>query len=401
MIRLHFTGSLLAAGLFVTACGDSNSSSGPTDNFDRQALLAGVADGVIVPTYRDFVTRAEVLRDRTAEWAAVPDFASADAAAARAAAQTAWSDAMRAWQRAELMQVGPAGSGTDIIAGQAIRDEIYSWDAVSACRVDQELVENAFEGPNFFTNELVNVTGMDALEYLLFYAGDTNDCAQSVPINRNGTWDAALPAIPERRARYAAAAAADVLGNAQTLLSRWEGGFRDQFVNPDAAGSPYRSRQEAIDQLFAALFYLDLKVKDEKLAIPVGISADCAQASCPDRVESRWAEVSLAHIRENIAGASLLLLGGTAEDPSAVGFDDFLTELNAAEAAAQLRNALAGMTASATAMEGDSLRAIMASDLQSPHTLHDDVKSVTDILKSQFVTVLNLRVPREGAGDND
>ena len=43
----------------------------------------------------------------------------------------------------------------------------------------------------------------------------------------------------------------------------------------------------------------------------------------------------------------------------------------------------------------------VATDTESIEALHDAVKDVADLLKTDLVTVLSLEVPAEAAGDND
>jgi hypothetical protein len=43
----------------------------------------------------------------------------------------------------------------------------------------------------------------------------------------------------------------------------------------------------------------------------------------------------------------------------------------------------------------------LISDLAAVQAAHAAIKAITDNMKSQFVTVLNLSVPQTGAGDND
>ena len=107
---------------------------------------------------------------------------------AREAAQQAWRDAMSIWQQAELMQVGPAGGMGMVTAGETLRDRICSLTMVNTCRVDQELVAENFGSPSFFDTALVNVMGLDALEYLLFHVTEDNTCPPQATINTSSQW---------------------------------------------------------------------------------------------------------------------------------------------------------------------------------------------------------------------
>jgi hypothetical protein len=47
------------------------------------------------------------------------------------------------------------------------------------------------------------------------------------------------------------------------------------------------------------------------------------------------------------------------------------------------------------------LEQALASDPQKVRAVYDAVKALTDPLKTEFVTVLNLELPRTSEGDND
>ncbi len=402
--RSTYTAYLLAALLLSAGCGGGGGSSSagtaptPTpasgDTFNRRALLASVADQVVLPALRRFANDAASLAAATETLVATPS--------QRDAARAAWRAAMQAWQAVEVMQFGPAGS-TMMMGGQARRDEIYSWPLVNPCRIDQETVRGNYADPGFFSTQLVNVRGLDALEYLLFAPDGTNACSPSVDINANGTWQALVAAgdVAARRAAYAARAAADVAARAAALRDAWEpaaGNFAAQLAGAGAGSTVYPTAQGAVDDVFAALFFIELVVKDEKIAAPAGIVPDCTTDVCPTLVESRWADVAKDEILANLAAARQLFLGGP--DASGTGFDDFLRARGATELATTMLTALDAAVAAVEAIPGTMLEAL-AGDPDAVRDAHAALKNFTDPLKSQFVTVLNLTIPQEGAGDND
>jgi predicted lipoprotein len=395
--------SLLATSLLAAGCGGGGggaSSTAPTptpvagDSFDRRALLASVADRVVLPALRRFATEAAGLAAATDALTAAP--------LQRDAARAAWRSAMQAWQTVEVLQFGPAGS-TMMMGGRALRDEFYSWPLVNPCRIDQETVRGTYADTAFFTTQLVNVRGLDALEYLLFAPDDTNACSPSVDINAGGGWQALVNAgdVAARRAAYAARAAADVAARAAALRDAWEpgaGNFAAQLATAGAGSSVYPTAQGAVDDVFAALFFVELVVKDEKLAAPAGIVPDCTTDVCPNLAESQWADVAKEEILANLGAARQLFLGGA--DSAGTGFDDFLRARGAAALATTMLAALDAAVGSFEAIPGTMLEAL-ASDPDAVRDAHAAVKNFTDSLKTQFVTVLNLTIPQEGAGDND
>jgi len=387
------TAFLLLTATCLCAC---TRKPDPDDGFRRE-LLASLAQNAVLPTYTTFASQAAGLKSATAALAAAA--ATADAPAELAEAQAAWSAAMATWQQAEVMQLGPAGVPAVMTGGASLRDELYSWRTVNPCRVDQELVEQGYLASDFFQVELVNVYGLDALEYLLFHTGPDNQCAPQATLNASGEWAALTAAdLRARRAAYADAVAGQLQRDADALLAAWSpggGDFASVLAAAGTEGSVFGTAQEALDQVFAAMFYVDLVVKDVKLAVPAGLSVDCAATTCPEAVESRWAHRSKEHLADNLRGFRLLFSGA-----AQTGFDDFLTRRNAPELAEQILQSTEAAITAVEAIPG-TLEAAVEANPEQVMAAHAAVKGVTDLIKTQLVTVLNLRVPQEGASDND
>ncbi len=389
----------VALTLRSVACEDTTSQ--PTDNFDRQALLASVATSVILPRIIEFETKATALSSATSDYAIAVSNQATDIAVKRQSAQTAWKSAMATWQRLEVMQIGPAGDPGTFTAGQNIRDDIYSWPTVSTCSVDQEIVAANFSDNNFFDTKLVNVYGLDAIEYLLFYTLGDNTCPSQVAINA-GPWDAITPdELDTRRANYANVAAQRLAEDATRLQQAWEpngDNFAGKIQLLTGSNSPYQSLSQAIDELFAAMFYLDLSTKDAKLAVPAGLLSTCSLPPCLEERESLWANHSKENILSNLLGIQTIFLGGS--DSSDVGFDDFLVELGASSLALTLQQDIENAIAAVEDIPS-TLEEALTNDLSSVTIAHDAIRKVTTSFKEDFSIVLRLTIPQEGAGDND
>lgn len=390
--RFGVTGlvAALACGAVAAACAPSGGGqTAPEDPYRRQ-VAASLVEGVVVPTLVSFASDAAALQTATAALAAAP----ADEAAL-AGARDAWREAMLTWQRAEVMQLGPAAASGTAVGAADLRDEIYSWPLRNECRVDQLLVSGGFETAASIGAEPTNVRGLDALEYLLFHPAD-NACAPNATINRDGLWAAIDEAeMARRRAEYAAAVATTVRAGAEALVAAWQDGFTTAVAEAGRAGSPYRSVAEALNGLSDAMFYLEKETKDLKLGPPIGL-IDCATATCPERLELRWSNLSREAIGENLAGFAMMFRG--ADD--GLGFDDLLDHVGASEVRQQMEGLLA--TADATfAATAAPFEQTLATDPASLRVLYDALKSIVDFTKTQFVGVLDLEIPQRAEGDND
>ncbi len=357
--------------------------------------LLGAAGACVLTTAREFQAAAVELDTAVAELAARPE------ARTREAARAAYHRAMDSWQVVEVMQVGP-GARRALPGGADVRDNIYSWPLVSRCAVEEQLVSKGYESPDF-GSALVNRRGLFPLEYLLFYEGADTACPSNSPIVSGGTW-AALSA-EERAARkraYAAVLAAEVHRRATQLVQAWapeQGGFVRTLETAGPDNAVYPTTQKGMNALSDALFYVESEVKDRKLAQPLGLR-DCASDTCPELVESLYAGRSKANLRANLVGFRRLLEGCGA-DYAGTGFDDVLVAAGSEPLAVTLRERVVAAQAAVEAVEEADLRDALAQDKASVRAVYDAVKGVTDILKTEMASVLDLELPQNLEGDND
>ncbi|RLB55987.1 MAG: hypothetical protein DRJ42_04680 [Deltaproteobacteria bacterium] len=389
---------LLVLASWGTAHGASCAT--PTTEFgvdpvEARRILDSIANLVVLPTLEATATAMGELETATAAFAgsAVEDD--------RLASQEAWRTAMRSWERVEVLQIGPTGPHTSP-GGMDIRDEVYSWPLTNRCRIDQELVAESYTDPAAFAAELVNVRGLDTMEYLLFVDVPSNACSELSPINADGTW-AALgeDVVRARRAAYAASVATLVAEEATELRAAWSpagGAFADDLANAGLSSSTYATTQQALDEVIRAMFYVDLLTKDVKLGQPLGMGA-CATATCPGLVESREAAASKEHIAQNLRAFQQLYLGGPDADAGA-GFDELLVGVGEDVLAERMATNIEAAIAAVEAIDGSLQTAVDADNLGVVDALAA-VQLMTSDLKGPMVTALSLRIPAEGAGDAD
>ena len=381
---------------------ENNNEPHPTQAVDLEAILTSLGENVILPVYEDFQTAAVALKVASDDYASAVETNSDDATEKLTTLREAWQTAMSTWQHAEMLQVGPAGNSSKVTAGANIRDEIYSWPTVNSCRVDQELVEDVYSDSSFFSDELVNVYGLDAIEYLIFEESTENTCPSVVHLNTSGAWSAlGDEAIKAGRAQYSKALAENLVTRANELVSYWsaeDGNFIDDLAKAGKSGSVYETQLDALNDVFAAMFFIDTTIKDKKLAIPAGLDATC-ETACPEKAESQWAHVSKENIVANLKAFQRTFHGGLNAENS-VGFDDFLVELGYEELAKTMTDDIVNAISVVEAVDG-TLKDAISNDTTSVRDAYDAVKKITDHLKGDFVTILGLTIPAEGAGDAD
>jgi len=364
----------------------------------KREVLASLGANVILPTYRELATSAAALETATATLATDPSEAN------RMAAQVAWIETIGIWQRAEMFLIGAAGmSGTQgVVGGMDLRDDIYSFPTTSTCRVDQETVEQAYTNVDAFAGELVNVRGLDELEYLLFAPTTANTCLDTDAINTEGTWAALGDAeVNARRAAYAHTLAVLVKRHADTLVSAWdpgEGDFLGALSHAGEGSSPFATAQHGLNDLAGQMIaYADAVMKDMKVGEPAGILA-CPTGSCLEQLESPWAHRSREHVLINLRTLQTIVLGAP-PGTEALGIDDLLLEMGASEAATQLAAAIADAITAVEALEGDLATAIEANPT-GVMSAFDAMTTAVSLLKADLVTILDIELPAN-FGDND
>lgn len=386
-------GGLAASALLWPVACDRGAQTGPDSPaaLVQASALAQVGTGVVVPALEEMQADIDALTVALEALEEAPT--SLDA---RAAAQVAFEDAFVTWQQLEVMQIGPMGSSLSAISGEDVRDEVYSWPTVNPCRIDQETVEAGWVDEAWFTDNLVNTYGLDAMEYLL-WAPDDNDCPAQVAINADGTWDDLGPeAIGSARAAYALTLGERVAGQVDALLQTWhtdEGNFAGRLART-SSDTPYATDTEALNAVFDAMFYLEKTTKDRKLATPLGLG-DCEVEDCATAVESPWATLGVPAIHANLVGFRALFTGA-----EGAGMDDLLAEIGEQDLADELLVHLDGAIALAESMEG-SLEDLVRDDTARVEALYGAVQEACALLKGDIAVVLTLQVPAEAAGDND
>lgn len=367
----------------------------------RRAVLADLGVDVILPAIQLFQGDTVALEVATTNLAAAPgDQAAIDTARA------AWLTAMLAWQRNEVMQVGPAGRSTnpDMVAGgQDFRELIYSFPfTLDVC----DLEAAAANGDPVNGATPIDITGLGALEHLLFTDAAEPGCSAQP--------DAAA------RAAHANRLAERLAILALALRNRWEpveDNFLEQWSTAGLSTSVVYSRpQEALDALSIALFYVEKITKDRKIALPAGIPVTgltCSQpAACPEFRELPLSGASGASLAANVQAFRDLFTGLN----GGMGINDLLAGIDRQDLADQIVAELDAVLAQITAIENgqgfdaeiaaitdrtECINAAANSTGQPACALQGIIKTAMDTFRGPIVAALGLAVPSTAAGDND
>lgn len=383
-----------AAVVALAACGGGGTTE-PSDGFDRNALLAHLGQRVISPIYAEAAARAAELPAALGAYCDALDVA-ADSEAAQRAAQRAFTSAMDAWQRAEMVLVGPAA-----MDDRTPRNYVYGWPLLAPCELDRDVASRwADPASHDVARELVNARSLAAVEYLLYPTSEQHSCVAAPP-----GWEALGPALPRARCRLAQALAVDVAAQTAALHAAWRadgGNYVGVLAQAGRAGSSLPSAHAAVNLISDAMFYVDRMVKDMKLAEAAGIAVnacDVVQAPCLREVELRFSDRATSALRQNLLALREVFTGSVAGEQG-LGFDDFLIAVGHAELAERMVSNLDAALARAAELP-ETFVGALATDYAKVVALHAAVRAFTDDLKSQFLTVLALEIPDDAATDND
>lgn len=397
--------------LVVSGCvGDDQSGDVASESargFDYQGMLANYADNVFLPEYRAFAEEAEALAEGLNSVAFYCDSLNdSDGAGRIQRVRDQWRRSMDQWQRVELFQVGPL-----VANGGAMRNRIYSFGSsapLSECAVDQSVVLSQEEGFDLSARS-VNARGLGALEYLLFSEDLAHHCPSQIR-ETEGWNDLPEQVRRQQRCDYAQRLAEDIVVASQTLVEAWEpqgGDYRFEWVNP--------ANQEAnLKALSDALFYIELQTKDRKLGVPTGLHTNCNAIACPEAVESPYSETSMANVNANLGAFRLGFTGG-----NGLGFDDifvhegfpdvmeafkdaiFDAEARSGYATPSLLQEMSEQNESGSAQNCLNAAANPEDNYPGACAAHAYLKRVTDRLRTDFITIVNLDLPERGQSDND
>lgn len=307
-VFVSFLSVLLWSCLLLLSC-KKHKKDEPNADFDRVSLLTHLGKNLILPNYKDFQTKSESLNKK------VDSFTVAPSGSSLSAAQDAFKEAFESWQKVSVYELGPAADAnlqTELNIFPTDTGQINS--NVRSGSYDLSLVSNAA------------AKGFPAIDYLLFgSAGNDSLLLQLYTTDSNA----------QNRKQYLSALASQIKEKAGTVTTAWSssgGNYLNTFIN--ASGTDVGSSVGLlINQLNQEIDFL----KKEELGIPLGKFS--MGTIYPAKTEAYYSGISaqLAVIKaQNILN---VYLGKTASS-NGIGFDDYLTQINAQYNGGSLANAI-------------------------------------------------------------
>jgi predicted lipoprotein len=303
--------------------------------------------------------------------------------------------------------VGPAERN-----GSALQSRINSYPlgSLATCALDQAVVLSNNDENFSVSSRALNQRGMGAIEYLLF-DDDLNHSCSSQALAADDWSNLSDSERKTQRCNYAVKLANDVADASQEIYDQWtlgDSSYRTEFLSESSLGDNFQLVTDA-------LFYLETFTKSGKLAIPLGINPKCSAMTCPDLVESPYSQSSLRNIKTNTQEFLRIFNGG-----SSLGFDDLIVDKGYASIANRFKTQSKDVIDFIDTINlslTDQIGSIQSIDdettcINSEANPDDDsaldacslaglLKKITDDLKIEFVSIVNVPVPGRVQSDND
>lgn len=316
----------------------------------------------------------------------------------------AWKEAMLVWEHMEVLQVGPIAANEKLL-----KASIYGWPRLAnTCSIDEEALK-ANKNTNYQLPLNTNRKGLQGIEYLLYEETLLSSCAQGKASKKE--WDAMLLSDRAKaRCSYLKPLALELQASASTVSQVW-GSAGDNFLTR-VIGNP-AAEKAALQSLYDNLFYLDIEVKNIKLATPAGHDPKfCpnSPAPCPGTDEFPLSQISSEAIQANISALTDLIYGfEDANQKRPGGFAALVRELGDEQLATR-SEALTRQLMGYFAVQNDSLATLIAkqnqencdqSQISLLCQLRKNIKQISSDFKYEYSRLLSLTIPAGPQGDND
>ena len=295
--------AIVILGLCLVACGGADRAAQaptPAATFERRAMLANLADQLIIPGHEALRTSLNDLVAATQAFAGDPTPATLDAAQA-------------AWLQANLARMAVLPYNFDWVADSLIHNRLDTRPTRVDFVNDELLAGNAPLTAEYLDSLGSSSVGLGVMEYLLFdpVGGDAAVLA---------TFTTAADAARRRELLHALAAA--LPPRADEIIAIWsaEGeNYRQIFIDADAASGDIWG---SINLLTNHMLAVTEEIVGDRLGQPLG-KRNNGQIR-PDLVEAPYSGAS----RERII-ATVEALWQTYRGGEGLGFDDYLDFLGA------------------------------------------------------------------------
>ncbi len=345
----------------LISCSDDNQSQEMfTDNFDRREMLEDWADNIIIPALEAYITSLENLRSSKDEFFATSNPDNLESF------RSSYINAYKAWQRVSFFDIGKFEE-----IGLRNYTNIYPTDTASI----RENIENQNYDLSLPSN--FDTQGFPALDYLLFGLSD------NYPELINTL-------IDENYSKYLDDLTSRLYDLSSEVLSDWNNGYRDSFINNDGS-----SATASVDKMVNDfLFYYEKFLRAGKIGIPAGIFSG---NSIANSVEAPYSNIySKTLFFEAFESVQDFFVGNsfdrTGQVVSLESYLNYIQEQNQTEdIAGQIKDQWASAESKANELS-DSFKDQVLTDNNKMLEAYDELQKAVVLLKVDMMQALNIQV---------
>jgi uncharacterized protein len=289
----------------------------PESSFDKSGMLANIGDNLIIPAYADFKISVDSLKLVSDAFVANPTAASLDDL------QASFFRCYSQFQWISTYEFGPGET-------EYIRTSLN----VFPCDTAEINGKIAAGNTNFSTISDIDVKGFPGMDFLL-YGYHLNDAS----ILTLFTTDA----NSANRKNYLTAMVAEMKSKTDLVNTGWNasgGNYISTFKN--STGNDVGS---SIGLLVNQLNFDLEMLKNARIGIPLGKRS--LGVPLPEKSEAFFSGISLALANQHISNIENIYLGRSRQNNDGLGFDDYLTYVDARYGSVSLNEAIKSKLSSA------------------------------------------------------
>ncbi len=288
-----FLPMLLCIALLTSSCGGGKNE---INNTDRKTVLTNTAEKAVIPAFKDFQNKAEILEKAVLAFSETPDASHLEEARQK------WTEAAVSWKKASVFSQGPV---EDMFLSGAIDYVSVHYPNIEKAITEGKDIDNAY-----ITSRGSSLKGLKAIEYLLFGDGSQPDKILATFSGKTGS----------QRIMYLSALAENIRISAGSIIEAWlpeKGNYTAEFEKADG-----REAGASLGVLINKLVSQVNQLKDERVGAPAGNRNNGEPQ--PELVEAIPSGQSLSLLRSEIQGFESLF---TANNTG--GIDQLLDKLEA------------------------------------------------------------------------
>lgn len=364
--------ALVAVSTFVLVQSCKKSSPGDDNGdkdgsgFDRKAMLTNMSTNLIQPAYVSFQANVNALDAAVIAFNTTPD------ATKLTAVQSAFIATYKQWQATSIYDFGPAAD-----ANLRVNTNTYPADVT---QINANITANTYN-PALLAN--LAAKGLPAMDYLLFGIG-----ADNTAILTQYTSDSKAA----NRKTYLVALSAELKANIAKVVTAWNGAYKDTFTS--SSGTDVGS---STGQLVNQLVYDYEILKNYEVGIPAGVQS--MGTTYPNKVQAYYSKISLQLALLHVQALQNVYLGKATND--GLGFDDYLTKVNAKYNGGLLNDAIKaqfGVAIAKLQTLSDPLSTNITINAAQVTAAYTELQKLTVLLKTDMTSSLGILIT---FGDND